>query len=74
MSMFQLQGFYIRDVINKKISLPDRNLMIKCYQIESEEESKLVTYEDMIRFQVNYIIYRLHIYMDMYYAVLYYIG
>merc|ERR1711990_716891 len=55
MSMFQLQGFYIRDLINKKISLPNRDEMIKSYQIESEEESKLVTYEDMIRFQAKYV-------------------
>merc|ERR1711990_1097197 len=55
MSMFQLQGFFIRDVINKKINLPGRDQMIQCYQIESEEESKLITHEDRVRFQAKYV-------------------
>ncbi len=52
MSMFQLQGFYIRDVINGKINLPIRDEMEISFEQERKEEAKLVTDEDMIRFQV----------------------
>ena len=57
MSMFQLQGFYIRDIIRNKIKLPSRDEMEKSFEQERVEEAKLVTDEDMIRFQVLHLVF-----------------
>ena len=53
-SMFQLQGFFARDVINGKISIPDKEAMQESFEAERELEAKLASDEDMIRFQVGY--------------------
>lgn len=53
-SMFQHQGYFARDIINGKIPVPDADTMQASFDIEREAEAKLVTDEDMIRFQAKY--------------------
>ena len=55
MNMFQLQGFYARDVINGEISIPTIEEMKKSYEDEAAEEAKLATLQDMVHFQAKYV-------------------
>ena len=43
----------LKDIINGKIPVPDADTMQASFDIEREAEAKLVTDEDMIRFQVT---------------------
>ena len=55
MSMFQLQGFYARDVINGRIKICSTEMMEKAYALEKAEEAELKTVEDTIHFQAKYV-------------------
>ena len=52
--MFDAQGWYARDVIMGKISLPSKDEMLKNNQEWKDREEKLETDEDMIWFQGDY--------------------
>jgi len=54
MSMFQLQGFYMRDVIAGKIPIPSKEEMKKSLEAEFAEEATLDDEEKMIKFQGRY--------------------
>jgi trimethylamine monooxygenase len=53
-NMFDAQGWYARDVIMGKISLPSKDEMLKNNQEWKDREEKLETDEDMIWFQGDY--------------------
>ncbi len=53
-NMFDAQGWYARDVIMGKISLPSKDEMLKSNQEWKDREEKLETDEDMIWFQGDY--------------------
>jgi len=53
-NMFDAQAWYARDFIQGKISLPNKEEMLKNNQQWKDREEKLETDEDMIWFQGDY--------------------
>ena len=54
-SMFHLQALFSRDVLSGKICLPDKSEMLKEINEQQEEESKIESLEDFVRFQTNFV-------------------
>ena len=54
-SMFQLQGWFVRDVISGKHVLPDKEQMIEQNKSDQKTEDNLKTVSEMIHFQVRSI-------------------